>query len=393
MSSPQILFLAAHLPVLGQHGGGMRMYHNLRILAEKCPVTLLSFYESERELQFLPALKKLGLSIQVIQRVPCRPNHWLKPQPHEHDEYASPKFGHAIQDLLHSQPFTAIQAEYLQMGQHVPSNFTGLKVLTEHEIHYANFYSSFKAEKRLRAKIRKAYDWLVQFNYEIRICRGFDRIACMTPEDAGQLAHYVPAHKIRAIPIGVDSDYFHPGTAEPGDRKSPHLVFVGNFRHPPNIEAVHYFIQQVFPQIRHVYPDAEFWVAGANGNRLELGKQPGVHVTGYVEDLRSVYSATTVFVAPILSGNGMRVKLLEACAMSLPIVSTPLAASGFGARDGEHLLLARDAAQFAERTLRLCGDENLCQQLGQNARLLIQSRYDWNVIGRQFLELVEAANE
>jgi polysaccharide biosynthesis protein PslH len=393
MASKQILFLAAHLPVLGHHGGGMRMFHNLRILAQKWQVTLISFYENENELKYLLPLQKLGIEVHPILRRPCPPSHWLIPLPYEHDEYASAQMRREVRKALETREYSAVQVEYIQMGQHVPASFRGRKILTEHEIHFANFFSDFQAEKRVFRKLQKAYEWLVQLNYETKVCGRFDRIVCMTQEDAERLARYVPKKKICFIPIGVDCSYFSPSPPLPGIFHSPVLLFVGNYRHPPNREAVTYFARQIFPLVRNVVPDAVFRVAGANSNLLEFADLPGIQMTGYLDDLRSIYASAKVFVAPILSGNGMRVKLLEAMAMGMPVVSTPLAASGFCAKNGDHLLLAGGPAEFAVKTVRLLQEDGLRQQLGQNARGLMESHYSWEVIGQQFLDLMEDAHE
>ncbi len=393
MVSKRILFLAAHLPVLGQHGGGTRMFHNLRILARKWPVTLVSFYESEKELDQLTSLQNLGIEIHAILRRPCPPSSWLIPRPREHDEYASSQMRLMVRQLLETQEFSAVQVEYFQMGQHVPAKFRGLKILTEHEIHFANFYADFQDENRIAWKIQKGYQWLAQLNYEVRTCCRFDRIACMTRADAGRLAQYVPSEKIRVVPIGVDCSYFEPLSPFVDSDDPPILLFVGNYRHLPNQEAVTHFARHIFPGIRKVFPDAIFRVAGANGHLLDIADIPGVQMTGYMDDLRLVYSRARVFVLPILSGNGMRVKLLEAMSMGMAIVGTPLGASGFEAQDGEHLLLAEKPEKFSAQTIRLLQDEGLCRRIGGNARGLMVSQYNWDVLERQFLDLVEDPHE
>ena len=96
------------------------------------------------------------------------------------------------------------------MGQHVPASLSLLKILTEHEIQFANSYAAFKAETRPLWKVKKFYDWMVQLNYEVDICRRFDRVVCMTDQDKAVLSEFVSTSRLRTIPIGVDSDYFQP---------------------------------------------------------------------------------------------------------------------------------------------------------------------------------------
>jgi glycosyltransferase involved in cell wall biosynthesis len=115
----------------------------------------------------------------------------------------------------------------------------------------------------------------------------------------------------------------------------------------------------------------------------------GVHVAGYINDVRSSYGKSAVFVAPILTGTGMRVKLLEALSMGMAVAATPLAAQGFHCDGKDALLVADTPERFVAATVRLLKDLKLRKTLGKNARRMIQEKYDWKVIAHQFLDLVD----
>ena len=368
------------------------MFHNLKILSQKHQVTLLSFMESESERDYLPQLEELEIEVKTVLRRPSTANHLFVPKPREHDEYHSSQMIALVQETLARRRFDVIQAEFLQMGQHVPRDLPIFKILTEHEVHYANFYADFKAETHPFGKIKKFYDWIVQLNYEAKVCQGFDRIVCMTDEDLKLLSEFVPPHKLSKIPIGVDSDYFQPrdSVTESPPRR---LLFVGNYRHTPNREAVHYFAREILPRIHRVIPDVEFCVVGANADMLDrhtLSQTGKVKVIGYVKDIRTCYQEAALFVAPIRTGSGMRVKLLEAFSMGMAVVASPLATYGFTVKNEDHLLQAPTSESFAAQTIRLLQDPCLRLRLGSNARKMIQEHYDWKVIEPQFLELVES---
>ena len=392
MPSLDILFLTAHLPVLGLHGGGVRMYYNLKILAERHRITLLSFVESEREREYLPQLEKLGIRIKTVLRRPSTARHLFVPKPREHDEYHSREMEVLVRQALTDQHFDVIQAEYFQMGQHVPRNLPLFKILTEHEVNYANAYTDFKGESRYWGKVKRFYDWMVQLNYEVEVCRNFDRVVCMTDEDLALLSEFVSPIKLRTIPIGVDTAYFKPAGRFPDEPRPKRVLFVGNYRHTPNRDTVLHFAQDILPRIHQVIPEAEFCVVGANIHLLDrqiLSGTGKIHLIGHVEDVRPCYLDSAVFVAPIRTGNGMRVKLLEAFSMGMAVVASPLAMSGFRARPEEHFLLASSPDRFAAQTIRLLKDPLLQRTLGTNARRVMQQRYDWKIIGQQLLELVE----
>jgi glycosyltransferase involved in cell wall biosynthesis len=395
MKPLNILVLTAYPPALGVHGGALRMYYNLKILAARHQVTLISFIEREAEWEQLKRLEASGIEVKALLRraEPVR-NLWV-PKPHEHAEFASCELNRLVHQTLRERSFDVVQVEFLQMAQHVPQDLPILKVLTEHEILFENFHVDFALERCPWKKAQKLYHWMVQLNYEVRACRQFDRIACMTDQDRKALSRFVSPDKLRTVPIGVDSDYFDPGHLNASGIKSPRMLFVGSYRHTPNRDAVHFFITRILPAVHRELPDAEFWVVGGNMEMLDqrlLQSSDKIQAVGYVPDVRSCYQDAAVFVAPILTGTGMRVKLLEAFSMGMAVIATPLAAQGFESGNCEVLSIAGGADHFAAETVRLLRDPQLRCTLGANARRMIRGKYDWKVIERQFLNLVEEAH-
>jgi len=371
------------------------MFHNLKALSQKHKVSLISFIEAEHERQGISRIEDLGIQVKALLRRPSKARHLFVPKPREHDEYDSQEMAGLVQETLAQKRFDVIQAEFIQMGQHVSRSLPLLKILTEHEIQFANFYEDFNAEARPLWKAKKSYDWMVQLNYEVGICRRFNRVVCMTDQDKAVLSAFVPSTRLRTIPIGVDSDYFRPSTRTLEGSDAPRLLFVGNYRHTPNREAVYHFAKEILPRVQQVFPQAVFCVVGANTHLLDrrtLAETDRVQVVGYVEDIRAYYEEAQVFVAPIQSGNGMRVKLLEALSMGMAVVASPLASSGFSTMDEEYLLLASNPDEFGAQTLRLLNDPLLRERIGRNARKAITAHYDWKVIETKFLELVESGN-
>jgi glycosyltransferase involved in cell wall biosynthesis len=368
------------------------MHYNLKILASRHNVSLISFVEQEAERHCLGDLAALGIDVKTVLRRAEPARHFWIPKPHEHDEFASVEFRALVRRTLGAQRFDVVQAEFFQMAQHVPRDLSALRVLTEHEVVFPNYQAAFRDEPRFWRKCIMGYDWLVQLNYEARVCRTFHRVACMTDEDRTVLSRFVAPSRLHTVPIGVDSSYFDP--AQVLTQESPQrLLFLGNYRHPPNCDAVYFFVRDVLPRIRQEEPGAEFWIAGGNAHLLNqriVGGVDGVHVAGYVPDVRSCYRSAALFVAPILTGTGMRVKLLEALSMGKAVVATPLAAQGFRSTHGAVMRTATTAGAFAEEVVKLLRNPKLRSTLGANARQMIQEQYDWNVIGRQFLDLVEA---
>jgi glycosyltransferase involved in cell wall biosynthesis len=150
----------------------------------------------------------------------------------------------------------------------------------------------------------------------------------------------------------------------------------------PNVDAVLWFVKEVGPLIRAEVPDFHFFVVGQRPHRrLEpLRGDQSVTVTGWVEDVRPYIAGAAVYVAPLRMGGGTRLKLLEAMAMSKPVVATPLGAEGYPVADGRELVLADTPTEFARAVIALLHSPARRTELGQNARAFVERRYDWRVI-------------
>lgn len=157
------------------------------------------------------------------------------------------------------------------------------------------------------------------------------------------------------------------------------LLFVGNLSYYPNEDGVRFFVREVLPIIRGRAREVRLEVLGAGASRsLQacLSRQPNVRFSGYVPDLKAAYASADVAVVPIRAGGGTRIKVLEAFARRVPVVSTTLGAEGICARDGEHLLLADTPEQFAEACLRTADDETIKEELCHRAYALVAERYN-----------------
>jgi glycosyltransferase involved in cell wall biosynthesis len=214
------------------------------------------------------------------------------------------------------------------------------------------------------------------------MCNAVDRVVTMTEEDAAYLRSYTRRASIRAIPIGIDPDCFQP---KPGREQALQVVFVGNFRHSPNIEAAEFLLEEIAPH----FPDIQFVIAGSYAPD-RLRRLPNVVFPGYVADTRLLFHPpNTIFAAPLFSGTGQRVKLLEAFAMEASVVTTSLAAAGFPIVNGEQANIANTADEFRGAIRALAGSSELRSRLGNQARQMIIDRFTWPKIGTQFQALVE----
>ncbi|MBK8335768.1 MAG: glycosyltransferase [Sterolibacteriaceae bacterium] len=154
--------------------------------------------------------------------------------------------------------------------------------------------------------------------------------------------------------------------------------------YPPNNTAMLHFIEETFPIIRKENPNVTLTIAGRNptDELVSLAaRSAGVKVTGFVEDLRTYFQAATVYVSPLLSGAGLKNKVLEAWSMMLPVVASSVSCSGMAAADNRNLLIADSPSEFASKVLALLSDSDLRERLSKEGRATVEREYSWQCRG------------
>jgi len=226
-------------------------------------------------------------------------------------------------------------------------------------------------------------------NYEAAACRTYDRVLAMSASEAAALQRWVPGGRIGFNNTGVDCEYFRPADVEIDVNT---VVFAGYFRHQPNIDAALYFCRDVLPRLRGKIPALRVVLAGGEPPPAvqQLAADHCITVTGWVDDLRPVIARAAVFVAPIISGAGLRGKVIEAWAMGKPVVSTSLGVDGLRAEAGCNALMADTPADFADAVARLVCDRELRARLRASALVTAREHYDWSVTLRQLEQEYEA---
>jgi glycosyltransferase involved in cell wall biosynthesis len=230
-------------------------------------------------------------------------------------------------------------------------------------------------------------------NYEERMFRRFYAVMVVTDREREYLHHCMPHVRVYAHPTGVDCDFFLPSqeAPEPGS-----VVFLGNFNHAPNVSGILWFLERVWPTVRTSCSYARLYVVGGNPppSLQKWNGKDGVHVTGWVEDVRPFLQRSVVFIAPMLEGVGLRGKMLEAWATGKPVVGTSLAFLGLDQARDHAGFVADDADSFAARVRDLLTNEALAEQMGTFGRELVISSYSWdafaNLYHRTYRESMEA---
>ena len=173
---------------------------------------------------------------------------------------------------------------------------------------------------------------------------------------------------------GVDTDFFRPVEKE----KSYDLVFTGNMGYPPNINSAEFLVNEILPEILPHKPDLRLLIAGANPHlRVMVLKSAQVDVSGWVPDMRECYAGAKIFIAPMQIGTGLQNKLLEAMAMQVPCITSPLAFQALNARDGEDILVAQTPKEYAAHILTLLNNPAQAQKIALKGYNLVHQNFNW----------------
>ncbi len=383
----RILIVSAYLPSLGQHGGAGRVFQLLHRVSKKHQVSVVSFVESVDEVtsHLLPHCKR----VETVDRGQHIPLSYFPYEPFE--EFHTLEFREKLEEILTEEDFDLVHFEWTQMAQYADLFQYTPKLLTEIEVNYAAHQTLLPLEPNPLKKLRKLYNMLQTLYRELELCRRVDQVICVTDTDRSYLERYLYGKTLPVVNTGVDTEFFTCNGAhqsEPGT-----LLYVGAFRHLPNVDAMLHFCHEIFPRILEERPQTRLYIVGSSPPRSiqDLGSHPQITVTGYVDDIRPFYCKAQVFVVPLRTGVGIRGKILEGWASGKAVVATSLACSGLRALHGENVLVADQPENFAQWTLALLRNPEYCQKLGASGRQTAVQYYDWSLLGEEMIRLYESA--
>ena len=334
------------------HGGGVFMYQTVRELARLCDLHLIVLLDHEREREAHAELDRICASTEYVVRLTGRQKALGSAEPHAPREFRNRDLAWLIHRQIYTRSIDVLQLEYLVMGQyagrfrHIPS------ILFEHDVYFQSIARRLPYMSGVLERTVSRWEYLRAIRYELKLLPRLDRVQVCSRDNAEYLRSFLPQLNGRlddGYRAGIDTSGYE---FRPSGREPYTLLFLGSFRHLPNVEALQWFLQEVFPRIRKDEPRARLVIVGSDPPpRHSLRDSEAIEMIGFVEDVREPLMRYSLFVCPILAGSGVRVKLLEAFAAGIPVVSTRLGAEGLADQDGEICALADDPAVFR----RACG--------------------------------------
>ncbi|HHE54857.1 MAG TPA: glycosyltransferase, partial [Caldithrix abyssi] len=206
---------------------------------------------------------------------------------------------------------------------------------------------------------------------EIQVYRQADRLWAVTEEDRRQIAPYV-----KNIPVDIVPNIHQPVSVKKEFEQTSDLLFVGNFSHKPNVDAVQYFVNSIFPQIKKELKKVKFYIVGNNPPpEIQQLNREDIVVTGFVPDLKPYLVKARISVSPLRYGAGMKGKIGEALSYGLPVVTTSIGAEGMNLVHGKHALIADTAKDFAQQVVKLYKNQALWEKLSKSGKKLIEENW------------------
>lgn len=383
---PRILMLCPYPVYPADHGGGVRIYNLIRRLSRHCDLYLLIFIRADDDPEQRRALEPYVKKLYFHRWHPGLQQDLWGLEPKSAQLFAVPEVRSLVNEVLSRERIDILQLEYTELGQYGLPKFARVKVvLSEIDVTFRSRARRRSAGMHRRYPANRAFghtmtDLMRLFRYEVRVARRADQVHVMSESDGSFLSRFLPdgGRSIRVVPNAVDLDRYTPLPEE--ERSSRQLLFVGNFEHLPNQDALDYLMADIWPRVRQRMPDAELLVVGARAGPMVFrhAGRDGVTVAGEVPDPVPYYQRCAALIAPIRAGSGTRLKILEALACGTPVVTTTIGAEGIEGTANEHYLLKDTAPEFADAVCSLLADGALRTRLARDGRELVERHYGWD---------------
>lgn len=373
-------------------GPKVRSYYVLRYLAQFHEVTLVTFTRATDDAASVAHLKTICRAVFTVPLTRGRLRDayfmgasFLTEQPFLILRDLRATMSQLIAELFEREQFDAVHADQLAMAQYAVAVPGAKRVLDQHNAVWTIVERMWRNEKTTWRRWLLRRESTHMSAYEARICSRFDHVTTVTQEDRSQLLRAGVRENVplTVIPICIDPEDTPRVARHPTARD---LVCVGSMFYPPNVDGVSWFAREVFPRLEQALPQTRFFIVGVRPatELLSLQENPRIIVTDYVADTTPFLEQAAAFIVPLRAGGGMRVKILDAWARGVPIVSTTIGAEGINVSPNENILMADDPKAFADAVIQVVNNAALARRLSEGGRRTVEAEYNWRVTYRRW---------
>ncbi|HTX88217.1 MAG TPA: glycosyltransferase [Bacteroidales bacterium] len=372
----KLFILLPRVPYPTEKGDKLRAFHQLKQLSRSHEVILCALNDTVLHEEALPVLQQYARAVHVLPISKIRiflnlVRTLFTDQPLQVGYFYDRGTARKIRSLIARYQPDHIFCQLIRVAPYVRD------IPVRKTLDYQDVFSK-GVERRLssasfllRPFLRMEYRRLLKFEHDV--FGWFDNRIIISAPDRDLIPH-PEREKIVVVPNGVDTDFFRPVERE----KEYDLLFTGNMGYPPNIHAAEFLVHKILPLVLPDFPEIRLLIAGASPNiRVAALASPQVEVSGWVPDMRECYARARIFIAPMQLGTGLQNKLLEAMAMQIPCITSPLANLALGAAEGKDILVAATPEEYAGHIRNLMRSPELRKETGINGFRYATSHFSW----------------
>jgi glycosyltransferase involved in cell wall biosynthesis len=388
------------LPI--KDGHTRRSYNILKGLGKKNQVHFLAFYETPEEIlpeninelksfchevEFFPAPpKKFGLFMiaRLIRSIVSR-------EPYTIWRHYSKAYLKRVDDLISTKQFDIVHCDILPLAYTIRDKKSVFRAITDHDVSYLKCLRMGQQTSNVFLKLFCYFEAWKLKRLEGRVFGEVNLGITVSEMDKVLLEKICPEGRFEVIENGVDVEKFK---ADSNQGSGNTLIWLGGFDHYPNKQGIFFFLENIYPKIKEECPEIKFDIVGGGiPPKLQYiaDIDKSIRLLGYVKSPLPYMQGASVFVVPVLSGGGTRLKVLEAMAVGKPVVTTTIGCEGINGMNEKHYIIADEPQDFVEATLRLLRNDSLRTLIGSNARKLVEDNYDYDSICNKLNQIYQQA--